>query len=214
MSNKGPATPGLPHDVEHSMSGFSLAPERRVGAWMAAALIAGLGSIDVAAHGGLEMDKDVCKLKIGPYAMHFAGYQPRATGTQEFCEDIPQTGETMVTLDVLDDPLRTMPIEIRVLREPGDSNLEPTTLVHMPPALYPTGIVPFAYRFEEPGRYVGVVMAGEKGQYVSRFPFRVGASTSKWSSYLPLLGVLLGSVALYFYSGYRQQRARNVRRSG
>lgn len=178
-----------------------------------ASLIVGLASLDAAAHGGLEMDKDVCKLKLGPYALHFAGYQPQATGAQEFCEDIPQTGETMVTLDVLDDPLRTMPIEIKVLRDTGESNLEPTTLVHVPPALYPTGIVPFAYRFDEPGRYVGVVTAGDKGQYVSRFPFRVGVPASKLSGYLPMLGVLLGGVALYFYSGYRQKRASNARRA-
>lgn len=174
---------------------------------LAALLVIGVSALDAAAHGGMEMDKDACKLKVGPYSMHFSVYQPQATGAEEFCADIPLAGNTMVTMDVLDDPLRGMPIEVKVLRDNGDgSGLEPATLVHVPPALYPNGIVPFTYRFDEPGRYVGVVTAGDKGQYVSRFPFRVGATASKISGYLPMLGVLLGGVVLYFYSTYRLKK--------
>ena len=31
---------------------------------------------------------------IGPYNMHFTGYQPDNTRNKEFCEDIPSTGRT------------------------------------------------------------------------------------------------------------------------
>ena len=43
----------------------------------------------VQAHGGLSLADDICKLTIGPYTMHFTGYQPEATQEKEFCEDIP-----------------------------------------------------------------------------------------------------------------------------
>ena len=33
----------------------------------------------VQAHGGLSLADDVCKLTIGPYTMHFTGYQPDST---------------------------------------------------------------------------------------------------------------------------------------
>ncbi|MFM7483733.1 MAG: hypothetical protein ACKO2S_05690 [Burkholderiaceae bacterium] len=40
------------------------------------------------AHGGFAMDQDKCKLTLGRYQMHFAGYQLDAQRS-EFCEDIP-----------------------------------------------------------------------------------------------------------------------------
>jgi len=46
------------------------------------------------AHGGLSLADDMCKLTIGPYTMHFTGYQPDSSQEKEFCEDIPATGRT------------------------------------------------------------------------------------------------------------------------
>jgi hypothetical protein len=172
------------------------------------ALLIALGSVDAAAHGGLTMEKDVCKLKLGPYAMHFTGYQPESAGTKEFCEDIPEVGNTMVTLDAIDDALRTIPIGVRIIRDTGDeSNLEAVTVLHIAPVVYPAGAVPFVHRFDQGGKYVGLVTAGDKGQYVSRFPFSVGVSTPKYSTYLPIVGVLLGGLALYFFSGWRHRKS-------
>ncbi|MDH5739441.1 MAG: hypothetical protein OEY77_03865, partial [Nitrospira sp.] len=56
-------------------------------------------SSQVYAHGGLSMAEDMCKLTIGPYMMHFSGYQPESTQEKQFCEDIPATGQTIVVLD-------------------------------------------------------------------------------------------------------------------
>ena len=35
-------------------------------------------STQVHAHGGLSLADDICKLTIGPYTMHFTGYQPES----------------------------------------------------------------------------------------------------------------------------------------
>ena len=73
-----------------------------------------------AAHGGLSMDEDYCKLRVGQYVMHFVGYQPdSASGPKEFCEDIPETGRTIVVLDYVDDALRDLPTEVRIIRDTG-----------------------------------------------------------------------------------------------
>jgi len=50
-----------------------------------------------AAHGGVKLEQDECVLRIGPNTMHFVGYQ-RAGEEQEFCEDIAQTGPTVISV--------------------------------------------------------------------------------------------------------------------
>lgn len=166
-----------------------------------------LFSQSAAAHGGLAMDKDVCKLTLGIYAMHFAGYQPDTAGVKEFCEDIPQAGKSVMVMDAINDELRSMPIEVRVIRDTGnESDLAAVTVLHMPPQPHPTGTISFEHNFTA-GKYIGLVSAGDKGQYVSRFPFSVGLVSSKSliSTYLPILLVILGVVALFFYSEYRRR---------
>lgn len=159
------------------------------------------------AHGGLSMDDDKCKLRVGPYFMHFAGYQPLANGNREFCEDIPQVGPTVVVMDMTDEALRSMPVEVRIIRDTGDeSRLDAVTVLHLPPRLYPSGSVPLEHNFQQPGRFVGLVMAGEKGQYVSRFPFSVGEPRSSYGSYLLMLAVPFAGLLLYLASG-RARRA-------
>ncbi len=76
-------------------------------------------STQVAAHGGLSLADDVCKLTIGPYTMHFTGYQPDSTQEKEFCEDIPATGRTVVALDYIEEALRPLPTEVRIIRDTG-----------------------------------------------------------------------------------------------
>ena len=57
-------------------------------------------------HGGLSLEDDYCVLTVGTYEMHFSGYQPENNGPKEFCEDIPETGNTIVVLDFMNDELR------------------------------------------------------------------------------------------------------------
>ena len=69
-----------------------------------------------AAHGGVSMDDDICKLRLGPYYMHFTGYQVRAgSPNSEFCEDIPEIGKTIIVMDAIDQALRHMPVAIRIM---------------------------------------------------------------------------------------------------
>ena len=51
--------------------------------------------------------------------MHFTGYQPEATQEKEFCEDIPATGRTVVALDYIEEALRPLPTEVRIIRDTG-----------------------------------------------------------------------------------------------
>jgi hypothetical protein len=162
-------------------------------------------STEAQAHGGLALAEDMCRLTIGPYNMHFTGYQPDATRNKEFCEDIPATGRTVVVLDYMEDALRPLLTEVRIIRDTGsEQDLQAITILHLPPKVYPAGSVNFEYNFDKPGKFVGLVMVGDKQELVSRFPFSVG-ETKIWlpPSYflIALAGVAVIGVIFFAMRG-------------
>lgn len=182
--------------------------ERYRASWVVIVLCA-LGQA-ASAHGGLSIEKDLCKLRLGPYAMHFTGYQPEVTGASEFCEDIPRTGQTIVALDAVDEALRDLPIEVRIIRDTGDeSDLEAVTVLHLPAKIYASGTVSFDHRFEQEGRFVGLVSAGATGEFPARFPFSVGAGRGRWAPWLWALAIVLGGVVLYRFSDRRRPESQS-----
>lgn len=175
----------------------------------------GLLSADPAlGHGGVAMEKDVCKLRLGPYLMHFTGYQIRNyAGNTEFCEDIPQVGKTVIVMDAIDPILREIPITVRIARDTGNTNeagteIEKSTIINLPKKIYPTGSVSLEYDFQEPGQFVGIVTAGEHGEYVSRFPFSVGINHSAHMFYVLLGAIPIFVFGLYAYAIRKRRDAR------
>jgi hypothetical protein len=169
-------------------------------------------SAQVQAHGGLSLADDVCKLTIGPYTMHFTGYQPEATQEKEFCEDIPATGRTVVALDYIEEALRPLPTEVRIIRDTGDPSKEPGNLdtiniLHIPAKVYHNGSINFEYDFMQPGKFVGLVTVGDKQEYVSRFPFSVGEPKGT-SPYLIFgIAAVIGAIAVFFLRARKSPKA-------
>ena len=166
-------------------------------------------STQVQAHGGLSMAEDMCKLTVGPYMMHFTGYQPEATQQKQFCEDIPATGQTVVVLDYIEQELRTLPTEVRIIKDTGsENNIDAITVLHLPAKVYPNGSIDFTYTFEQPGKFVGMVTVGDKQQHVSRFPFSVGESkvfTKLLNIYMvPVVAVAIVGVVFLLTRGRRK----------
>ena len=174
-------------------------------------VIAMLASGEAPAHGGLAMEKDYCKLRVGPHVMHFTGYQPGDGYRREFCEDIPSIGATIVVLDFIDDVLRDLPVSIRIIRDSGggpEHDLDSTTVYHVPPKIYPMGTFSFNYQFQEPGNYVGLVMVGDGNQQaIGRFPFSVGSPP--YLRYM-LPAVLLGTGFAVVYGLLRWRRTKEA----
>ncbi len=156
-------------------------------------------SMQLSAHGGLSLAEDMCKLTVGPYTMHFTGYQPESTQEQEFCEDIPMIGRTVVALDYINEELRPMTTEVRIIRDTGsEENLDAMTIFHIPPKVYSNGSVTFEHTFPEPGKFVGLVtVRGEKEEHVSRFPFAVGTGGKSNLPYI--IGVIVLAIAGAFF---------------
>lgn len=137
----------------------------------------------VLAHGGLTIEQDKCVLRVGTHLIHFTGYQPQETTTQEFCEDIPKTGRTIVALDYVDPMMRSVPVEVKILRVVDRWQADEVQPVEftLAPKSYPTGTIHFEHDFLEPGQYVGLVTAKEAGMdQVGRFPFAVGKAWPPW----------------------------------
>ncbi len=153
------------------------------------------------AHGGLSMDKDICRLRVGPYSIHFVGYQPEHSAEKEFCEDIPNIGHTIVVLDYVDQELRALPTEVRIIRDSGsEDNLDAITVLYVPPKIYPTGTLNFEHTFEEPGKFVGLVTVADTQKLVARFPFSVGRSGATGKIVVWVLLALAIGAGLYFYT--------------
>ena len=132
-----------------------------------------------AAHGGVKLEQDECVFKIGPNTMHFVGYQ-RTGEEQEFCEDIAQTGPTVIGLTAVSPDLRDMAIGVRVIKDVGQAkeqaDIGAATVFYRAPKVYQNGSMTFEPDFKEPGRYVGIVTVSDDlgNSWVSRFPFTVG----------------------------------------
>lgn len=177
---------------------------RATGSWLRAlgslALVAGAGA--ASAHGNLSMEADFCKLRVGRYVVHFTGYLPEGqAATKEFCEDIPATGRALIVLDYVDPELRDLPVAFRIVEADGPEN---RTVVDVPARLYPNGTVSVEHRFEQAGRFVGIVSVKGGAEQVARFPFSVGASRGAWHYAVGAALALAALAGLYLF-GQRQR---------
>lgn len=192
----------------------------------AACLATGLLVAQAHAHGGVSSAENKCVMKIGPYQLAFTGYQPD-NSIEKFCDDIPQTGRTVIVLDVEQgsagsgnadvansNDLRDMKIDLRILKNVGqasdDVDQEKNTLIYRTPQKYPTGTIQWNYNFGEPGNFIGIVTAtNDHGQvFVSRFPFAVGEGQNKVYIGVGVGAVLLaGAAAAFLYHRSKQKAA-------
>ncbi|HXY57865.1 MAG TPA: hypothetical protein VEH76_04710 [Methylocystis sp.] len=168
--------------------------------FVAVVIAATLGAAGNAyAHGGVSIQEGQCIMKIGPDQMTFTGYQP-IKSREQFCDDIPDVGPTIIVLDAQQDELRDMALEMRILRNVGQKddseNMEANTEYYVPPKKYKTGTLNFEYNFANKGNYIGLVKArnddGSK-EYVSRFPFAVGQTASNDLT-IAIFGAFIGLV--------------------
>ncbi len=182
---------------------LKLIKQTLISAFLAAGIIF---STQIQAHGGLALADDLCVLTVGPYTMHFTGYQP-LTQEEEFCEDIPEIGKTVVALDYINDELRPLTTEVRIIRDTGsEDDLDAITVLHLPPKVYSNASITLEHVFPEKGDFVGLVtVTGGEEDYVSRFPFSVGEG--KPLSLMAILpGVVIAIAAVLYFLRNRRKK--------
>jgi len=162
---------------------------------LVAGLLALLAPGVALAHGGSGIEKDICKIRMGSYLMHFAGYQPDVKGGEEFCGALPVVGESILVFDLVDRELRRVPIGLTLI-EPSAN--PPVTLASIAPTMFPAGTFKTVVEFQKPGNYVAVLTMGE--QEAARFPITVGVTSygGVLKFALIIAAIVGGGLLLYF----------------
>ena len=176
----------------------------------------------IRAGGGVVMSGQQCTMHIDFYSARFTAYQPDSSGSEEFCENLPNTGATIFVLDYLHPSLKEVPVDFRIIRDVTGQgrfarledvqalgDIEPLTVYYHAPEIRPDGSFKAEYEFTDGGRYIGVVTAGHPTNdrtYAAVFPFEVGQSGYRaWLLPAGLLAVFAG-----FFWRFHQRRTHRA----
>jgi hypothetical protein len=111
------------------------------------------------AHGNVTMEQDSCMRNIGENIIHLSAYQPENDLEGHYCSEIPQTGETIIVVDLVDPSLRNMPISVKIYK--GFDEADAQSIIDLAPHFYRDGIISFAAEIPEAGQYsVDVTVEG------------------------------------------------------
>ncbi len=66
---------------------------------------------------GVVQEADLCVIKVNYLRAHFKVYQPRVSGHEQFCEDLPAASESVFVMEYQHDALASMPIDFRIIRD-------------------------------------------------------------------------------------------------
>ncbi len=163
------------------------------------------------AHGGASSAPgEGCQLSVGPYRMNLTGYQPGQGGNQEFCTTLPATGATILVLEYLNEELRELEVDVRIVRAMAELATDPgaATIHHTGPRKYARGQLTLRCDLAEPGQFVAIVtVRNDAGAYTAEIPLVVGSAARREparASFVDLgspLGLplaLLGLAALFW----------------
>ena len=108
------------------------------------------------------LEGDVCIIWIDFYSAHFTAYQPETSGNKQFCQELPDTGESIFVLDYLHQSLKEVPVEFRIIRDVTGlgryvkleqvekiEDIEQQTVFHQPPVVRPDASFKIEHDFTE-----------------------------------------------------------------
>jgi len=180
----------------------------------------GLAPDSATAHGSVTPEDDICIIRIGYYKAHFKMYVPRSEEHNEFCEDIPDTGETVFVMEYEHSGLGAVPIDFRVIRNVTGQgvftalqdvqeidDIDAVTVIHHPAAIQPD-VFTILYDFAEQGEFVGIVTVENpetNNVYTAVFPFEVGFSGIGWWPWF-VVGAIVLQLNYLWMSGWFSRR--------
>ena len=161
---------------------------------------------DAHAHGGVSMDIDSCKFKLGEHTLHYAGYKSTDTGPVEYCWDVPAAGITYITFDFINDSLRTKETGFQLFKKASPANQgQEKPIARIPFAKHHTGSMNLDVKLDK-GHYLGVVSIREKGS-VHHAKLNINVGFEKDKIPMPLLFLLIASFAImiFYFLRHRKQ---------
>ena len=172
------------------------------------------------AAGAVVGEPGSCMMEFGIYTAHFTIYQPDSSGSEEFCEDIPDAASTLFVMEYLHGSMKDVPVDFRIIRDEDDwgifarwdnvaaiDDIGARTVFYRPGQVNADGRMTVEHDFLEPGGYIGVVSAPHPSKdllYHAVFPFEVGRV-----AVLPWLAALAALAAGWRWRrmGWRWRRA-------
>jgi hypothetical protein len=173
-------------------------------------LIAVLSHPDVAAaHGAVNGEDDPCLRRIGEQVVHFNAYQPQYQLKDQYCTDIPQSGDTFLVVDLVDPALRNELVGMRIVKGNGSKETDDQIVADIRPSTHPDGILRGEVKLDE-GLYT-VTIATEKQNLMKRPQYLLRVHMTNYEQLvrtitIPLLGVLLAA-----WLGYKLLRSTWLR---
>jgi len=189
-------------------------------------LILGLGITAIGigsalAGGGLVLKNDACIIEIDFYSAHFTAYQPNTRGNEQFCQELPDTGETLFVLDYLHPSLKQVPVSLRIIHDVTGQggfvkikhveeieDVDSHTVFYQPPVIRANASFRADFALDTEGAYIGIVTAGHPSNgktYTAVFPFEVGGPDINFILPMILLFMTLAIILISKWS-----RARKV----
>ena len=177
---------------------------------MALILVAALSRPGVAtAHGVVNGEDDPCLRQVGERVVHFNAYQPQYQLKDQYCTDIPQEGDTVLVVDLVDPALRNEPIGMRVMKGNGSTEAEDQIVADIRPSTHPDGILRGEVRLDE-GLYT-VTIASEKQNLMRRPQYLLRVHMTDYQQLVRTIVVPLLGVLLMAWLGYKLLRSTWLR---
>ncbi len=154
--------------------------------------------INAWSHGGASVDTDQCRVQIGAHLVHFTAYQPQLTGTTEYCNTIPELGETIVVFDYEGKALRNMTVEFEITKEP-----EGTRVFYQEPSTHGNGTFNSSINFTDAGKYrVHITLVNDGTKVDEHIGFTVGKGQAgvSMSAIVVVLTMLLAGGYIFYLS--------------
>ena len=151
-----------------------------------------------------------CMLSNDYYVINFAAYQFDPSQTKDSknipqaeCVDIPTTGKTQISIDLLDLDVRKKPVGLKVLREDGQ------TMTELQMAVAKQGVLTTTVDFKAAGKYLAILTVDDTELHTPpnvsalQIPLTVGLASEQtgpneaiWSL-LAAIGAIIAAAAYY-----------------
>jgi len=191
---------------EAGKRGERLLKQARLFSAAAVFLMAVLHTGVVNAHGKEALEEDSCTRRGGENLVHLSVYQPQVDVAGHYCTDIPSAGNTVLVIDLVDPPLREMPIGVKLIK--GNTE-EGEVVAQIRPSLYQDGVISTQAVLEE-GRHLLVITAD--GMPPLKYFYHLRVEMINYAEVFratigPTVGLLL--ITFIGYKLFRSRRFKN-----
>jgi hypothetical protein len=162
-----------------------------------------------AAHGTTSGEDDPCIRRVGERVIHFNAYQPQYQVKEQYCTDIPNTGETFLVVDLVDPALRSEPVGMRIVKGRANNETADQIVADIRPSTHPDGILRGEVRLDE-GVYT-VTIATEKQNLMKRPQYLLRVHMTDYQQLIQTVAMPLLGLLFVAWVGYKLLRSKWLR---